>query len=67
MTMDADIALHVIIEGLNQKEKADIYQAWLHSPIRYEKTFDEYLSSLKPYRKSTDNEKEEILKKWGDK
>ena len=67
MNMNADIALNVINEGINQKEKEDLYMAWLHSPIRFEKSFDEYYESCKTryYRKSTEEEKEEILKEYG--
>lgn len=65
MSMDGDIAINVIIEGINQREKDKLFDKWLHDPIRFEKSFEDYCEMLKPYRKSTDDEKEEILRKYG--
>lgn len=47
----------------NQKEQ--MFQKWLHDDARYEKSFEEYYSMAKPYRKSTDAEKDEIINKYG--
>ena len=65
MSMDADTSVYKIIEGVNRRERDDLYKAWLHSPIRFEKSFEDYLEELKPYRKSTQEEKDEILRKYG--
>lgn len=47
----------------NQKEQ--MFQKWMHDDARYEKSFEEYYSMAKPYRKSTDAEIDDIIKKYG--
>ena len=42
-----------------------MYQKWLHDTARFEMSFEDYMKAHIPYRKSTQQEKEEILRKWG--
>lgn len=65
MNLDHDIALQLILKGIEKREEEKIYQKWLSDLARYEMSFDEYLVRSKPYRRSTDEEKKEILEKFG--
>lgn len=65
MNLDCDIGLQLILKGIEKKEEEKMYQKWLSDLARYEMSFDEYLNISKPYRKSSDEEKKEIIEKFG--
>lgn len=65
MNMEHTEGLKLICKAYENDAKEKVYQKWLNDAIRYEMPFDEYFKKHMPYRKSTDEEKDEILKKWG--
>lgn len=65
MNMEADQGIVLIRKAFENYEKEQLYLKWLHDPSRFELSFEEYVKSHQPYRKSTDKEKEEILRKYG--
>lgn len=65
MKMDAEEGILLILTALNRNEKEKLYQKWLHDTARYELSFEEYEKAHMPYRKSTQVEKDEILKRYG--
>ena len=65
MSMDASEGFSLIMCALENNQKEQMFQKWLHDDARYEKSFEEYYSMARPYRKSTDAEKDEIINKYG--
>lgn len=65
MSMDASEGFSLIMCAVENNQKEQMFQKWLHDEARYEKSFEEYYSMAKPYRQSTDAEKDEIIKKYG--
>ncbi len=65
MKMDADEGIFLIYKAIENNEKEKLYQKWLHDSARYEMSLDEYIEAHIPYRKSTVEEKEDILKRFG--
>ena len=65
MSMDASEGFALIMCAFENNQKEQMFQKWLHDEARYEKSFEEYYSMAKPYRKSTDAEKDEIINKYG--
>lgn len=65
MNMEHTQGYRVILKAIEKKNDEDLFQQWLHDTARFELDFNSYKHALKPYRKSTQEEKEEILKKWG--
>lgn len=63
--MEHVLAFEVIQEAYKNDTKEWLYQKWLVDDARYEMNFAEYQKKHEPYRKSTEAEKDEILKKWG--
>ena len=63
--MEHTLGFKLICKAYEENEKEKIYRKWLTDGARFEMSFDEYYQKHKPYRKSTQNEKDEILKKWG--
>jgi len=67
MNLDCDFGVDLIMKGLEKHEEERMYQKWLSDTARYEMSFSEYLKKSKPYRKSTEQEKRDILKRFGGK
>lgn len=65
MSMEASEGFALIMCAFENNQKEQMFQKWLHDDARYEKSFEEYYSMAKPYRKSTDAEKDEIINKYG--
>ena len=65
MSMEASEGFALIMCAFENNQKEQMFQKWLHDDARYEKSFEEYYSMAKPYRKSTDAEIDEIIKKYG--
>ena len=65
MSMDASEGFALIMCAVENNQKEQMFQKWLHDDARYEKSFEEYYSMAKPYRKSTDAEIDEIINKYG--
>ena len=65
MNMEHKQGYKLILKAYKNHNKEVIYEKWLSDLARYEMSFDEYYEKHKPYRKSTQQEKDEILKKWG--
>lgn len=65
MSLPADEGLCLIIKAIDNEANDKLYQKWLHDQARYELSFEEYYTAHIPYRKSTQEEKDEILKKYG--
>lgn len=55
----------LIYKAYENDTKEKLYDKWLSDMARYEMSFEEYYEKHKPYRKSTQSEKDEILKKFG--
>ena len=65
MSMDASEGFALIMCAFENNHKEQMFQKWLHDDARYEKSFEEYYSMAKPYRKSTEAEIDEIINKYG--
>ena len=65
MSMDASEGFALIMCAFENNHKEQMFQKWLHDDARYEKSFEEYYSMAKPYRKSTEAEVDEIINKYG--
>ena len=65
MSMDASEGFSLIMCAVENNQKEQMFQKWLHDDARYDKSFEEYYSMAKPYRKSTDAEIDEIINKYG--
>lgn len=65
MKMDSKQGLKLILKAIDNHNKENLYQKWLHDTARFEMSFEDYMKAHIPYRKSTQQEKEEILRKWG--
>lgn len=65
LNLDHDISVNIILKGLEKLEEDKLYQKWLSDAARYEFSFDEYKRKSMPYRKSTFEEKRDILEKYG--
>ena len=65
MNMEHTQGFKLICKAYENDKKETVYRKWLNDMARYEMTFDEYYKKHLPYRKSTEEEKEEILKKFG--
>lgn len=65
MSMEASEGFALIVCAFENNQKEQMFQKWLHDDARYEKSFEEYYSMAKPYRKSTEDEIDEIIKKYG--
>lgn len=63
--MESKQGLKLILKAIENSNKDKMYEKWLHDPSHYEIGFDDYINAHIPYRKSTKEEKEEILRKWG--
>ena len=55
----------LILKAYENHNKEKLYEKWLSDGARFEMSFDDYYKKLMPYRKSTKQEKDDILKKWG--
>lgn len=65
MSMEHVSGFRLITKGYEKAEEEKLYQKWLSDYARFEITFDEYVKKHKPYTKTSEKEKEEILKRWG--
>lgn len=65
MSMEASEGFALIMCAVENNQKEQMFQKWLHDDARYEKSFEEYYSMAKPYRKSTEAEIDDIIKKYG--
>ena len=65
MSMEASEGFALIMCAFENNHKEQMFQKWLHDDARYEKSFEEYYSMAKPYRKSTEAEIDEIINKYG--
>lgn len=65
MNLDCDIGVDLILKGIEKNEEEKLYQKWLSDTARYEMSFYEYKKKSMIYRKSTEEEKQEILKRFG--
>lgn len=65
MKMEASQGVNLIIKAIENHNEEKMFIKWLHDDARYKISFEEYSKAGVPYRKSTDKEKDEILKKWG--
>nr|DAV20205.1 MAG TPA: hypothetical protein [Caudoviricetes sp.] len=65
MNLEANQGFKLIAKAIENDRKDRMYQQWLHDSARFEINFNDYVKASKPYRKSTQEEKEEILKKYG--
>ena len=65
MNMNHVDGYKLILKAYENRNEEKMYQKWLHDDARYEITFNDYLEKHKPYRKSTKEEKNSILEKWG--
>ena len=65
MNLEHTFGMKLIIKAYETDSKEKCYQKWLSDVARYELPFDEYYKKCVPFRKSTEEEKEEILKKFG--
>ena len=63
--MDHTNGYKLICKAYELHEKELVYEKWLNDMARYEMSFDEYYKKHLPYKKSTKEEKEEILKRYG--
>ena len=67
MKMEASQGVKLIVKAIETHNEEKMFFKWLHDDARYKVSFSDYLKAGTPYRKSTDKEKDEILKKWGGK
>lgn len=65
MNMEATDGFELIAKAVENDSKDKMYIKWLHDEARYTMSFDEYYQQSLPYRKSTDEEKEQILERFG--
>ena len=65
MNLEASQGFELIVKAIENDSRDRMYQQWLHDSARFEISFQDYMKASKPYRKSTQEEKEEILKKYG--
>lgn len=65
MNMEHTNGFKLILKAIEKKNDEELFEQWLHDTARFELSFNDYKAKLTPYRKSTKEEKEEILKKWG--
>lgn len=65
MSMEHTQGFKLILKAQENENKEKLFQKWLSDTARYQMSFDEYYQKHMPYRKSTKEEKEEILRKWG--
>lgn len=65
MNMEASRGFLLIAKAVEKEQKEKLFLKWLHDSARYEMTFDDYYNEHIPYRKSTEKEKLEIIKKYG--
>ena len=63
--MDHTQGFKLILKAYEKANEEKLYTKWLSDDARYQMSFDEYRKKHMPYRKSTQKEKDEILKKWG--
>lgn len=57
--------MRLIVKAIENDAKEKMYLKWLHDDARYSMTFDDYVNASIPYRKSTQAEKEEIMRRYG--
>ena len=65
MNMEHKQGFKLILKAIEKNNDEELFEQWLHDTARFELDFNSYKKQLMPYRKSTEAEKEEILKKWG--
>lgn len=65
LNLEAKIGFSLIIKAIDNSNEEKMYQKWLHDTARFEMSFEQYKEAHMPYRKSTDKEKDDILKRWG--
>ena len=65
MNMEHKQGFKLILKAIEKNNEEELFQQWLHDTARFEFDFNSYKKQLIPYRKSTEAEKEEILRKWG--
>lgn len=65
MKMESSLGLKLILKAIEKNNEERMFIKWLHDDARYEKSFEDYMKAFEPYRKSTEAEKDEILRKWG--
>ena len=65
MTLEHSRGYMLIKTAIEKNSEEKLYQKWLSDMARYEMSFEDYKKACMPYRKSTDEEKQEILSKWG--
>ena len=65
LNLDCEIGVALILKGLEKQEEEKIYHKWLSDIARYEISFDDYIKMATPYRKSTEQEKQDILERFG--
>lgn len=65
MNLDAQIGTSLIIVAIENDNKEQMYQKWLHDTARFEKSFEEYVDAYKPYQRTTVEERKRILEKYG--
>lgn len=65
MKIESKEGLKLILKAIENEARDKLYLQWLHDDARFEKSFNEYFESCLPYRKSTFEEKQKILEKYG--
>ncbi len=65
LNLDCEIGVSLILKGLEKQEEERVFHKWLSDVARYEISFDDYKKKSIPYRKSTEQEKKEILERFG--
>lgn len=55
----------LILKAIKNDNEDKMYLKWLHDTARFEVSFEDYKKASEPYRKSTEKEKQDILRKWG--
>lgn len=65
MNLDSFFGFELIAKAVENDSKERLYLKWLNDTAKYEMSFDDYYKASLPYRKSSDDEKQEILQKYG--
>ena len=65
MNLDSMFGFELIAKAVENDSKERMYLKWLNDSAKYEMSFDDYYKQSLPYRRSSNEEKEEIIKRYG--
>lgn len=65
MSLEPNLGFLLICKAKEKENEERLFTRWVHENPYLNISFEEYKKALTPYRKSTNEEKEEILKKYG--